>query len=405
MSLFSLDRHRPSGRDGDRALRRGGEAQAAATRGAAQAGTQAAVGAGTGAAAGVAMETDTEAQLAGISTQSKRLRNGVIALAVFFGLIVALIVAVPGLSSVADRLSDANLAWVVVGIALELLSCLGYVILFELVFETDRRFSTRLSFAELAVNSVVSVSGAGGIALGAWVLRTKGVAVERIARRSIVMFLATSAVNVGAVVVIGVPMWLGLLSGSRNPLLTLLPAALALATILVTLALGTWAERLSTRHGDDRDAGGHARRRGRRVGAALAIVGHGVRDTVRLLLEHDWRLAGALGYWLFDTFVLYVCLAAYGPTPSFWAVAMAYLVGLFANSIPIPGGMVAVEGGVVGMLLLFHVRPAAAVVAAVVTYRAISLWLPALIGSLAFLSLRSEIGEPLLGKPQGALQR
>lgn len=327
-------------------------------------------------------------QLGALSTQSKRLRNGVIALAVFFALIVALLLAVPGLSSVADRMSDANLAWVTVGVGLELLSCLGYVILFELVFETDRRFSTRLSFAELAVNSVVSVSGAGGIALGAWVLRTKGVAIERIARRSIVMFLVTSAVNVGAVVAIGVLMWLGLLSGSRNPLLTLLPAGLAFATILTTLAIGTWAERLSGRAG-----AGHPR-----VKATLGVVGHGVRDAVRLILRHDWRLVGALGYWLFDTFVLYVCLAAFGPTPSFWAVAMAYLVGLFANSIPLPGGMVAVEGGLVGMLLLFHIRPAAAVVAAVVTYRAISLWLPALIGSLAFLSLRSEIGEPLGGE-------
>jgi uncharacterized protein (TIRG00374 family) len=293
---------------------------------------------------------------------------------------------------VADRISDANLAWVTVGIGLELLSCLGYVVLFELVFATGRRFSTRLSFAELAVNSVVSVSGAGGIALGAWVLRSKGMAMDRIARRSIVMFLVTSAVNVGAVVLIGVLMWLGLIGGSRNPLLTLLPAGLALATILVTLAAGRWAERLSSR----------TYRRHRRIGAALGVVGHGVRDTVRLIREHDWRLAGAVGYWLFDTFVLYVCLAAYGPTPSFWVVAMAYLVGLFANSIPVPGGMVAVEGGLVGMLLLFHVRPASAVVAAVVTYRAISLWLPALIGSLAFLSLRGEIDEPLAASPEAA---
>jgi uncharacterized membrane protein YbhN (UPF0104 family) len=35
------------------------------------------------------------------------------------------------------------------------------------------------------------------------------------------------------------------------------------------------------------------------------------------------------------------------------------------------------------------------VVAAVVIYRAISLWIPAVIGSLAFLSLRSEIGKPV----------
>ncbi len=74
---------------------------------------------------------------------------------------------------------------------------------------------------------------------------------------------------------------------------------------------------------------------------------------------------------------------------------MAYLVGMLANSLPIPGGLVAVEGGLVGMLLLFGVRPASEVLAAVLIYRAISLWIPALIGSVAFLSLRREIARPL----------
>ena len=78
----------------------------------------------------------------------------------------------------------------------------------------------------------MSVSGLAGIALGAWVLRSKGISVERIAKRSVLIFVLTSAVNVGAVVLIGVPMWLGLLPGSRDPLLTLLPAAAALATIV-----------------------------------------------------------------------------------------------------------------------------------------------------------------------------
>jgi uncharacterized membrane protein YbhN (UPF0104 family) len=73
---------------------------------------------------------------------------------------------------------------------------------------------------------------------------------------------------------------------------------------------------------------------------------------------------------------------------------MAYLVGMLANSLPVPGGFLAVEGGIVGMLLLFGARPASVAIAAVVVYRAISLWVPALIGSLAFLSLRREIGKP-----------
>jgi uncharacterized membrane protein YbhN (UPF0104 family) len=47
------------------------------------------------------------------------------------------------------------------------------------------------------------------------------------------------------------------------------------------------------------------------------------------------------------------------------------------------------------MLLLFGVRPASMVLAAVVIYRAISLWIPAVIGTGAFLSLRQEIGKPL----------
>jgi len=76
-------------------------------------------------------------------------------------------------------------------------------------------------------------------------------------------------------------------------------------------------------------------------------------------------------------------------------VAMAYLVGMLANSLPIPAGLVAVEGGLFGMLLLFGVRPGSLVLAAVVTYRAISLWVPALIGSAAFLSLRRELARPL----------
>jgi uncharacterized membrane protein YbhN (UPF0104 family) len=328
----------------------------------------------------------------GISAQSRRLRNGLISLAVFFALVLALLLAVPGLRSAGDRITDANAAWVLAGAGLELLSCAGYVVLFELVFEMERRFSRRLALSELAVNSVVSVSGIGGIALGAWVLRTKGVSIERIARRSVLMFVLTSAVNVSAVALIGVPMWLGLLPGSRNTLLTLLPAALAIATILGTLALAALAGRLAAR-GGPRDG---------RMNVALTAVSDGVRGALRLIRAHDRRLLGAVGYCLFDALVLYVCLIAYGPTSTFWAVAMAYLVGLLANSIPIPAGLVAVEGGLIGMLVLFGARPVSAVVAAVVTYRAISLWLPALIGSVAFFSLRREIGEPVTVAPEGA---
>ncbi len=141
-----------------------------------------------------------------------------ISLAVFFGIVVALLLAVPGLHSIEQRISHASSWWVAAAVGLELLSCAGYVVLFGLVFGMlGKRLVSRLSLSELAVNSVVSVSGLAGLALGAWVLRTKGISVARIAKRSVLLFVLTSAVNVGAVVVIGVLMWLGLLPGSTQP--------------------------------------------------------------------------------------------------------------------------------------------------------------------------------------------
>ncbi|HYM45002.1 MAG TPA: lysylphosphatidylglycerol synthase transmembrane domain-containing protein [Solirubrobacteraceae bacterium] len=323
---------------------------------------------------------------AAISAQSRTLRNSLLGLAVFFALVAALLLAVPGLRSAAERITDARAGWVAVAVGFELLSCAGYVLLFALVFGMlGRRLISRLSLSELAVNSVVSVSGLAGIALGAWVLRSRGVSVERIAKRSVLIFVLTSAVNVLATLLIGVPMYLGLLPGSENALLTLLPAAAAAAAIAGTLALAHWARRT---------AEVRLRSRGRLFVALTALSG-GVFDALALIRARDWRLLGAVAYWLFDVAVLYACLLAYGPSPSFWAVSMAYLVGMLANALPIPAGLVAVEGGLFGMLLLFGVRPGSAVLAAVVIYRAISLWIPALIGSLAFLSLRRELARPV----------
>jgi putative heme transporter len=184
--------------------------------------------------------------------------------------------------------------------------------------------------------------------------------------------------------VIGTLMWLGVLPGTQDPLLTLLPAAAAVGLVLVTLLIAARARRASLARTEHQG----------RVYVALTAIGGGVADALALIGRHNPRLLGSVGYWLFDNLVLFAALAAFGATPSFWVVAMAYLVGLLANSLPVPGGFLAVEGGLVGMLLLFGVRPASTVIAAVVVYRAISLWLPALIGSVAFLSLRREIGRP-----------
>ena len=201
-----------------------------------------------------------------LAKQSRTLRNSLISLAVFFGIVALLLLAIPGLRTAAERISDANPGWVLAGVGFELLSCVGYMVLFDLVFaRIGRRLVTRLSLSELAVNSVVSVSGLAGLALGAWVLRTRGASVAGIAKRTVLIFVLTSAVSAVAVVVIGLPMWLGLLPGSRDPLLTLLPALVA--------------------------AGAIARRSSRPAGPAVAPIASPARTAV--LPSRWWRSAVA----------------------------------------------------------------------------------------------------------------
>jgi uncharacterized membrane protein YbhN (UPF0104 family) len=326
-----------------------------------------------------------------LAAPTRRLRTSVISLAVFCVLVAALLAAVPGLRSAGERVTDASLGWVAAGIGLELLSCICYVVLFELAFDMlSRGLAQLLALSELAVNSVVSASGLGGLALGAWVLRRQGVPGVMIARRSVLIFVLTSAVNVAAVIVIGVPMWLGLLHGSTNPRLTLLPAAAAAAAIAGTLALAAFARRIAVRS-----------RLPERAADLLIALSDGVVDSVREIRRHSWRLWGAVGYWLFDNLVLYAALRGFGSAPTVWVVFMAYLVGMLANSLPIPGGFIAVEGGLVGMLVLFKVRPASEVLAAVLIYRAISLWIPALVGSVAFLRLRRRLVRPVAAGATG----
>src|SRR4051812_40700842 len=101
-----------------------------------------------------------EASAEAIEMQSRTLRNSIVSLAIFFALVAALLLGVPDLRSATEKLADASPGWVAAGVVLELLSCAGYVVLFGLVFGMlDRRLRSRLSLSELAVNSVVSVSG------------------------------------------------------------------------------------------------------------------------------------------------------------------------------------------------------------------------------------------------------
>lgn len=60
-----------------------------------------------------------------------------------------------------------------------------------------------------------------------------------------------------------------------------------------------------------------------------------------------------------------------------------------ANTLPIPGGIGAVDGGMIGALIGFGVDGGLALVA-VLSYRAFSFWLPTVPGVIAYVQLLRE---------------
>ena len=115
-----------------------------------------------------------------------------------------------GLHGVGDAVGDMNAGWLVVACGLEILSCVGYIVAFLQVFDrAPVRFGARVALSELAFGAAVSLGGAGSIAVGAWLLVDRGGDPARIAERSAVLFLLTSAINVMTLVLAGLGLWSG----------------------------------------------------------------------------------------------------------------------------------------------------------------------------------------------------
>jgi uncharacterized membrane protein YbhN (UPF0104 family) len=228
------------------------------------------------------------------------------------------------------------------------------------------RDARRLAWAEQAFGAVVPVGGAGGLAVGAWAMRAWGVAWSRIADRSAVIFLLTSGVNVLVLGLAGVGELTGIGAGHQGFVYGLVPAAIAVGTLAFFLSL-QWMP-----------------------GIRRTSLARWVRDTEVVAFKPHWRLVGALGYLLFDIAVLWACLRAVGVHAPIFALVLGYQIGYLANLVPIPGGVGALEGGLLAALLLYGL-PAAPTAAAVVLYHAIALWVPALGGTYGFARLRRTI--------------
>ena len=324
---------------------------------------------------------------------SRNLRNGLVSLAVLVLLVVGLLLAVPGLHGVAREVTHMPAGLVAAAIACEIFSCLGYVGAFLQVFErAPVRFGARVALAELAFGAAVSLGGAGSVAIGALLLVERGGPPARVAERSAVLFLLTSAINVLTLALAGLLTWTGVLPGSGDPLLTLVPGAVGLGAFLLFMALPALTARFVREE------------QGGKLAVAMRTTSEVVRETARYLFTPDWRTLGAVAFLWADIAVLAVCFFAIGTDPPLTTIVLAYQIGYLSNMLPIPGSIGVLDGSFVGLFVLYGVSATKAT-AATVVYHAIALWVPAMWGTFAFLLLRRSRGEPLQLRPSRAERR
>jgi uncharacterized protein (TIRG00374 family) len=315
-----------------------------------------------------------------------RLRKGLLRLGGLVAVVVVVVTLVPGLGDLRSRFAHAQPAWIVIACAFEVLSVLAYVPAFRAVFCRRMSWATsyKIAVAEEGAGSLFPLGGVGSLALGVWALRRGGMPGEEIARKTVAFFLLTSAVPVALLLLLGAGLATGILPGHGGGLvLTVLPAVVAAAAIVATLALrrlGRRAEAWATRRGEGS--------RWARLAPALSAMSDGIDEALHHLRRaNPLLLVGLVGFLVFDMLTFWASFRAVGASPELAVIGMAYLIGQLGNWLPVPGGIGGTELGLVGALVLYGL-PALTATAAVLLYRVIELWIPAVLGIAAFVQLR-----------------
>jgi uncharacterized membrane protein YbhN (UPF0104 family) len=342
-------------------------------------------------------------------------RRQVIAFALFvllgIGFLYFVLPNLAGVGTTVRHLEGGDRWWVAVGVVLEVLSFAGYVVLFRSVLVRGQprvgwRESYQITMAGLAATRLFATAGAGGVALTAWALRRSGMEPRLVACRMVAFFVLLYVVYAGSLLIDGLGLGSGLFPGGGSFALTIVPAIVAVVLFAAAGAMALLPDDIERRLARLAPGTGRVAHLVARAATAPALAASGVRTAIEVIRSRDPRLLGALAWWGFDMSVLWAMFHAFGSAPPFTVIWMSYFLGTLGNLLPLPGGLGGVEGGMIGAFAAFGVDFNLALLA-VLSYRAISFWLPTLPGAVAYLQLRRTVArwKDEQGATTGALRR
>jgi uncharacterized protein (TIRG00374 family) len=327
--------------------------------------------------------------------QPRRIAQTLLVVLILVGAIYVLLPKIVGLDDALATLDEGNPWWIALAVVFNVGAFAAYVALFrgvvgERVLHLDWRESYQVTMAGLAATRLFSAGGAGGIILTYWALRKAGMERRRSACRMVAFLVLLYGVYLAALVVFGILLRTNVLPGKSPIGLTIVPAALAAGVIAIFLLIALIPEDFERRLGHFTQ-GYRFGRFVRRLATAPATMASGTRTAlafVRNPRRGGLAVIGAIGFWAANIAILWASFEAFSVDVPIAVLVQGFFVGMAANLFPgAPGGVGAVDAGLIGAFVLFGL-PGSDVFAAVLIYRLIAFWLPIPPGIVAFLQLR-----------------
>jgi uncharacterized membrane protein YbhN (UPF0104 family) len=323
----------------------------------------------------------------------KRLRPSarVFATAIVSVLSIGALLWVASPAQVINSISDMNPVWLLAVVALELGSCLSYVVVFRRFFPEPRRaVGHQVAWIAMGAGAVLPGGNFSSAAATGWLLRDHGIGARSLVERcgSMLCFLTLFGFFINGVA--GALLLVGFGHGPHG----LAHAGIPILVSLVTIGSVTAAMIIGRRN--------HAR-----IPAAARSVVASLESAWEFLSTPHWRMLGAAGFLWLDMAALWAACRATGHPIGVLALAVAYFIGYLATMIPMPAGLGVLDSGLAGALVLYGFSPAASV-GAVLVYHAIAVWVPGLGGLIAWLPTRARrmaitAADPSPARPDPAL--
>jgi putative heme transporter len=300
-----------------------------------------------------------------------------------------------GVGKAVHHIEHGDKWWIAIGVVLELLSFGGYIVLFRTVFVREPSRigwpeSYQITMAGLAATRLFAAGGVGGVALTAWALRRSGMEPRLVASRMVAFLVLLYSIYMLSLLIDGIGLGIGLFPGGGSFAITIVPAIVAAVMLALAGAVAMVPGDIERRLWRWASGSGRVAHWVARGVTVPALAAGGVRTAIGLIRARETGVLGAVAWWGFDISVLWAMFHAFGSPPPFAVIWMAYFVGMLGNLLPLPGGLGGVEGGMIGAFAAFGVNFKLAVLA-VLSYRAISFWMPTPLGAVAYLQLRRTV--------------